>query len=350
MGEVIAVISGKGGTGKTTVCAAVASCLAAEGKKVLCIDADIGLRNLDIALGMADEPIIAFTDVLHGHYDINDASEHPHLSGLYLFTAPVRENGDLISSVDFGLMLEKVRLEYDYCLIDAPAGIGTGFRLATDHADRCIVVSTADPASLRDAGCAADLLILDGKEELYLVVNRVIPKLFSRMDLTVDDIMDGVGLPLLGIVPEEIVTGSAEEGGREVGGNGGQNLKPGIGGTDLLDTVTLLIIVLRYTLNVNVDNQITVGHLQDLGVLSSLTLGSVDSGLAKHRLGFGIIYDNIKLCFNVHVGGGSLVCNDDLLVAELQNRGECEIGILAAVSQNLLNHIRGNVLSELGVY
>ena len=122
-----------------------------------------------------------------------------------------------------------------------------------------------------------------------------------------------------------------------------------VGGAELLDSVTLLVIVLRYTLNVNVDDQITVGHLQDLGVLSRLTLGSVDSGLAEHRLGLGIIYDNIKLCFNVHVGGGSLVCNDDLLVAELQNRGECHIVIGKSVTQDLLDHIRGNVLSELGV-
>ena len=203
MGEVIAVISGKGGTGKTTVCAAVASCLAAEGQRVLCIDADIGLRNLDIALGMAELPIVAFTDVLHGHYTLRDATEHPQLENLHLFTAPVRENGDLISVEDFGKFLQQVRREYDFCLIDAPAGIGTGFRLASCHADRCLVVSTPDPASLRDAGCAADLLILDGKEELHLIVNRVASKLFSRMELTIDDIMDGVGLPLLGMVPED---------------------------------------------------------------------------------------------------------------------------------------------------
>ena len=117
MGVTVSVISGKGGTGKTTLCAGIAACLAAEGKRVLCIDADIGLRNLDIAL--------------------------------------------------------------------------------------CIVAATPDPASLRDAACAADALALEGHELLQLVVNRVQPRLFSRMNLTVDDMMDQTGLPLLGLVPED---------------------------------------------------------------------------------------------------------------------------------------------------
>lgn len=203
MGEVISVISGKGGTGKTTLCAAIATCLAADGQKVLCIDADIGLRNLDIALGMAQLPIVAFTDVIQGHYTLADATVHPRLPNLSLFTAPVRENDELIDAVGFGRMLERVRESFDYCLIDAPAGIGSGFRLATRFADRCLVVSTADPASMRDAGCAADLLAIDGQEELHLLVNRITPRLFSRMTLTVDDIMDEVGLPLLGLVPED---------------------------------------------------------------------------------------------------------------------------------------------------
>lgn len=203
MGEVISVISGKGGTGKTTLCAAIATCLAADGQKVLCIDADIGLRNLDIALGMAQLPIVAFTDVIQGHYALADATVHPRLPNLSLFTAPVRENDELIDAVGFGRMLERVRESFDYCLIDAPAGIGSGFRLATRFADRCLVVSTADPASMRDAGCAADLLAIDGQEELHLLVNRITPRLFSRMTLTVDDIMDEVGLPLLGLVPED---------------------------------------------------------------------------------------------------------------------------------------------------
>ena len=203
MGEIISVISGKGGTGKTTICAAIATCLAADGKRVLCIDADIGLRNLDIALGMSDLPIVPFTDVIHGHYSLDEAAEHPRLPGLYLLTAPVRENEELIDAEGFGRMLEDVRKYYDFCLIDAPAGIGTGFRLATRFADRFLVVATPDPASMRDAGCASDLLLLDGKEDIQLVVNRVAPKMFTRMELTVDDIMDDVGLPLIGLVPED---------------------------------------------------------------------------------------------------------------------------------------------------
>lgn len=212
MGEVISVISGKGGTGKTTICAAIATCLAADGKRVLCIDADVGLRNLDIALGMAEQPVVAFTDVILGHYSLEEATPHPKLPNLLLLTAPVRQGDGEICAADFGRMLEAARKMFDFCLIDAPAGIGAGFRLATGSADRYLVVSTPDPASMRDAGCAADLLALDGKETMQLVVNRVTPRMFSRMALTVDDIMDGVGLPLLGLVPEDadVVLAAAE--------------------------------------------------------------------------------------------------------------------------------------------
>lgn len=96
MGVTVSVISGKGGTGKTTLCAGIAACLAAEGKRVLCIDADIGLRNLDIALGMAEQPAVAFTDVTQGFCKLSDAAEHPALPGLFLLTAPVREQDALV--------------------------------------------------------------------------------------------------------------------------------------------------------------------------------------------------------------------------------------------------------------
>ena len=193
----------QGRHGKTTLCAGIAACLAAEGKRVLCIDADIGLRNLDIALGMAEQPAVAFTDVTQGFCKLSDAAEHPALPGLFLLTAPVREQDALVEQQRFGALLREAREAFDWVLIDAAAGIGTSFRLATQFADRCIVAATPDPASLRDAACAADALALEGHELLQLVVNRVQPRLFSRMNLTVDDMMDQTGLPLLGLLPED---------------------------------------------------------------------------------------------------------------------------------------------------
>ena len=203
MGEAIAVISGKGGTGKTTVCAAVAACLAACGKRVLCIDADVGLRNLDIALGMADLSVASFTDVMSGRAALRDAAVHPVLEQLFLLTAPVRESESRIDVASFADLLKQAKREFDFCLIDAPAGLGAGFRLATCCADRCLMVTTPDLASMRDAAHTADLLQLDGKRGLYLVVNRVRPRMFRRLEMTVDDIMDEIGLPLLGVIPED---------------------------------------------------------------------------------------------------------------------------------------------------
>ncbi len=203
MGQVIAVTSGKGGTGKTTVCAAVAACMAAEGLRVLCIDADMGLRNLDISLGMGELAPISFADVLSGRYSLSEATPHPDIPGLYLLTAPVAERPETIRFQDFGALLETVREYFDFCLIDSPAGIGDGFHFATLYADRIVMVATPDPAALRDAAGTADQLHLMGKQDIRLVVNRITASGFRALDWTVDDIMDETGLPLLGIIPED---------------------------------------------------------------------------------------------------------------------------------------------------
>lgn len=213
MGQVLAVISGKGGTGKTTVCAAVAASLAAQGQRVLCMDADIGLRNLDISLGMTELSSLSFTDVLSGNYRLQDATPHPAIGGLFLLTAPIRQRAEDISQGAFAALLGQVRQEFDWCLIDAAAGVGSGFQLATRGADQILVVANADPASLRDAAYAAGLLAPRFDSKMHLVVNRVSPKLMSRMAVTIDDVMDGVGLPLIGLVPEDAsVPLSAAEG------------------------------------------------------------------------------------------------------------------------------------------
>lgn len=213
MGQIIAVTSGKGGTGKTTLCAGVASCLAAEGKRVLCIDADVGLRNLDISLGMSQEAVIPFSAVMDGEYTLDDAPEHPEIPNLYLLTAPVSAVPEALSPEGFSRMVRQAGETFDFCLIDAPAGLGTGFQLAVRSADEAIVVCTADPASLRDASRVTDLMMLHTQARIRLVVNRVSNRLFGRLGATVDDVMDQVGLPLLGIVPEDVqVTLAAAQG------------------------------------------------------------------------------------------------------------------------------------------
>lgn len=203
MGQIIAVVSGKGGTGKTTICAGIAECLAAEGCRVLCIDTDFGLRNLDISLGMSDLAPLSFADILSGRYPLSAATPHSEIPNLFLLTAPVSGNEDSVSEEAFCEMLNEVRESFDYCLIDAPAGIGTFFRLATAGADRIFAIATSDPASMRDAACTADTLFSAGKTDVRLIVNRITPALYRRMKLTVDDVMDDVGLPLMGIVPED---------------------------------------------------------------------------------------------------------------------------------------------------
>ena len=203
MGELIAVLSGKGGTGKTSVCAGVAQALSQMGQKVLCVDCDIGLRNLDIALGLSEVGAISFLDVCRGEYSLDMAVAHPIYPNLRFLTAPMGCSADSVDPLEFARMLNDARKHFHYVLLDAPAGIEAGFQLAAKAADRVILVTGPDPASIRDARQAGDVLELMGKRNIRLVVNRINKKMAAAMNLTVDDIMDQAGLPLLGIVPED---------------------------------------------------------------------------------------------------------------------------------------------------
>ena len=203
MGELIAVLSGKGGTGKTSVCAGVATALAEQGARVLCIDCDVGLRNLDISLGLPDCASLSFLDICSGSYSFDHIQAHPQFPGLYFLTAPVNATADGIDSGAFAAMLQQARGQYQYIFLDAPAGIDAGFRLAAQYADRIVLVTGADPAAVRDAARAGQLLEHMGKRNARIVVNRVAKKMVATMSVTVDDVMDDTGLPLLGVVPED---------------------------------------------------------------------------------------------------------------------------------------------------
>ena len=203
VGELIAVASGKGGTGKTSVTALLSTALALGGKRVLCIDCDVGLRNLDISLGLSDHCPLSFLDVCEGGYPLSQATVHPEFPSLHFLTAPMNRPPERIDAGCFADFLMGARRSYDYVFLDAPAGVEAGFKLATAYADRCILVTGPGPAALRDAARTAQVLELMGKTNIRLVVNRIQPKLFKAMDVTVDDMMDTAGLPLLGIIPED---------------------------------------------------------------------------------------------------------------------------------------------------
>lgn len=203
MGTVIVVTSGKGGTGKTSLTGGLASCLAALGHRVLCIDMDIGLRNLDISLGMTDRALMDFTDVLYGRCSLRRAAAaHPAIPGLFLLTAPLSLPYPEPDERSMQLLMREARAEYDYILLDSPAGLGPGFRLAACGADRAVVVSTTDSSALRDAQRTVSEL-QRYLTRIQLVMNRVQPKLLRKLHATIDDAMDAAGLPLLGVVPED---------------------------------------------------------------------------------------------------------------------------------------------------
>ena len=203
MATVIAVTSGKGGTGKTSLVGAVGSCLAALGHSTLCIDMDVGLRNLDLTLGLSDRVLMDFTDVLQGRCTLEKAVvEHPDIKGLFLLTAPFSLDGALTEEA-MGELLRQARNIYDYILLDAPAGLGAGFQLAVCGCDRAIVVSTTDASALRDGQRTVSDLLRRKVSQIHLVVNRVQPKLLRKLHTTIDDAMDATGLPLLGVVPED---------------------------------------------------------------------------------------------------------------------------------------------------
>ncbi len=203
MGESIAILSGKGGTGKTSVCAGLATALAAQGRKVLCIDCDVGLRNLDISLAMTQQEALSFLDVCRGDYLLSRAAVHPLYPNLSFLTAPVNCLAEDVPAADFALLVRQAKRRFDFVLLDAPAGMDAGFRLAAQNADRCVLVTGADPGAVRDAGRTGQVLELMGKKNVRMVVNRIRPKMVSAMKLTIDDVMDNAGLPLLGLVPED---------------------------------------------------------------------------------------------------------------------------------------------------
>lgn len=203
MGTSVVITSGKGGTGKTTVTCGVASALAELGNRVLCVDVDIGLRNLDVTMGLADSALMDFSDVIERRCSLEAAvCPHPGMEGLYLLNAPVSIPTARITEAAMQSLILEAKVLFDYVVIDCPAGVGSGFRLAVAGADRAVVVTTTEPAALRDAQATVAHL-RPYRIPVHLLVNRVSRRLMRRLHTNIDDAMDAAGLPLIGVVPED---------------------------------------------------------------------------------------------------------------------------------------------------
>lgn len=193
MAEIIAFVSGKGGMGKTALCAGAAFALAADGMAVLCVDCDDGFGDLDHYLAMGDSPALTYPEICRGAYPLEQAAEHPAFRKLRFLAAPAKE--EFVTQEAFSAFLLKAKQQFDYILLDNPRHFVT--------AAQWVLVTKADPAAIRGARRKADALEILGARKVGLVVNETDPKMMAACKLNVDDVMDAVGEPLLGLVPAD---------------------------------------------------------------------------------------------------------------------------------------------------
>lgn len=203
--KIVTVTSGKGGVGKTTATANLAAALASEGHKVVCIDADIGLRNLDVVLGLENRIVYDLVDVVEGRCRLRQAMiRDKRLPELYLIPAAQTRDKSAISPSDMMRLCNELREDVDWVLIDSPAGIERGFRNAIAPADMVLVVTNPEVSSVRDADRIIGLVESEEKGPARLIINRLKPAMVKRGEmLATEDILDMLAIELLGIVPED---------------------------------------------------------------------------------------------------------------------------------------------------
>ncbi|MDX1613792.1 MAG: septum site-determining protein MinD [Candidatus Promineifilaceae bacterium] len=204
-GTVITITSGKGGVGKTTITANLASALALQGHKVAALDSDIGLRNLDVVMGLENRIVYDLIDVIEGRCRLRQAMiKDKRLPELYLIPAAQTRDKMAVSPSDMILVCDQLRQEVDYVVIDSPAGIERGFRNAVAPADRVIIVTNPEVSAVRDADRIIGLIEAEEKGPGQLIVNRIKPSMVARGDmLSIEDILDILAIDLLGVVPED---------------------------------------------------------------------------------------------------------------------------------------------------
>jgi len=209
------ITSGKGGVGKTTATANLGVALATAGYRVVCIDGDIGLRNLDVVMGLENRIVYDLVDVVEGHCKLRQALiKDKRLADLYLIPAAQTRDKTAVSPADMVRLVKDLRSDFDWVLIDSPAGIERGFRNAIAPADLILIVTNPEVSAVRDADRIIGLVEAEEKNPPKLIVNRVKPEMVKRGDmLSTGDILDVLAIDLIGIVPEdEMVTVATNQG------------------------------------------------------------------------------------------------------------------------------------------
>lgn len=201
-GKVIVVTSGKGGVGKTTATSSIGAALALEGKRVAIVDMDIGLRNLDVVMGLENRIVFNIVDVVLGKCKINQAAiRDRRIDNLFLIPASQSDNKDVLSPAGVERVANELRKEFDYVIMDSPAGIERGFENAIVGANEAIVICTPDVSSVRDADRVIGILYSRSLTP-KLVVNRIEPARVERGEmLSYEDVLEVLSIELLGLVP-----------------------------------------------------------------------------------------------------------------------------------------------------
>ena len=205
MGEVIVITSGKGGVGKTTATANIGAGLALKGKKTVLIDTDIGLRNLDVVMGLENRIVYDLVDIVEGTCRTKQALiKDKRYEGLFLIPAAQTRDKTAVSPSQMIKLCQELKEEFDYIIIDCPAGIEQGFKNAIAGADRAIVVTTPEVSAVRDADRIIGLLEANELHNPKLLINRVRIDMVKRGDMmSIDDIIDILAIDLVGVIPED---------------------------------------------------------------------------------------------------------------------------------------------------
>jgi septum site-determining protein MinD len=203
--RVITVTSGKGGVGKTTTTANLGVALAMLGQRVVTLDADIGLRNLDVVMGLENRIVYDLVDAVEGHCRLRQALiRDKRLSELFLLPAAQTRDKTAVSPEQMIELCDQLRPDFDYILVDSPAGIEQGYRNAVAPADEVIIVTTPAVSAVRDADRIVGLVEAEGKGPPTLIINRLAPDMVQRGQmLSTEDIVEILAIDLLGIVPED---------------------------------------------------------------------------------------------------------------------------------------------------